>query len=169
MMLLNELKNEEFYIETHLSRANPIAKNIENTDEVLCDFLGANTYISSSWYNHLNVSTWNYEAVQIYGKIEIMTNDELFNHLNVLTSKFEFSQKCPVTIEKMGKDYVENEMKGTIGLKIIPTEILIKQKLSQNRDEINYKRIIEQLEKSSEAMDLSIAEKMKKNKKKEYK
>ncbi|WP_139422051.1 FMN-binding negative transcriptional regulator [Chryseobacterium mulctrae] len=160
MMMLNEDDPENIYIETHISRANPQAKTLTNGDEVLCDFLGAHTYISSSWYDHINVSTWNYEAVQIYGKIELMNHDELYQHLDKLTSKYEKSQQCPMMVKDMGKEFVEKEMKGAFGLKIIPTKIFIKQKLSQNRKEDDFENIILNLEKDDEN-GRQIAEKMK--------
>lgn len=160
MMQMNELGNNHFFIETHINRANPVARKMEEGDEVLCDFLGAHAYISSSWYDHVNVSTWNYEEVQIYGRIELMTEEELYKHLKKITAFFEAPQKCPMTIERMGKEFVEKEMKGALGIKIIPTEIKIKQKLSQNRDEINQQRIIENLNKSDYPMDKIIAKKM---------
>ncbi len=160
MMMLNEDDSENIYIETHISRANPQAKTLKNGDEVLCDFLGAHTYISSSWYDHINVSTWNYEAVQIYGKVELMNHDELYNHLDKLTSKYENFQQCPMMMKDMGKEFVEKEMKGAFGMKIIPTEIFIKQKLSQNRKENDFQNIISNLENGNEN-GKRIAEKMK--------
>jgi transcriptional regulator len=160
MMMLNEDNPENAYIETHISRANPQAKILKDGDEVLCDFLGAHTYISSSWYDHINVSTWNYEAVQIYGKVELMNHDELYAHLDKLTSKYENFQQCPMMVKDMGKEFVEKEMKGAFGMKIIPTEIFIKQKLSQNRKEADFKNIITQLEQSDDN-GKKIAEKMK--------
>jgi transcriptional regulator len=161
MMMLNEDNPEEIYIETHISRANPQAKILKDADEVLCDFLGAHTYISSSWYDHLNVSTWNYEAVQVYGKIKLMNHEELYNHLEKLTSKYEQSQKCPVFVKDMGKEFVEREMKGAFGIKIFPTEIYINQKLSQNRKESDYQNIIANLENSGNENSRKIADKMK--------
>ncbi|PTT37420.1 transcriptional regulator [Chryseobacterium sp. HMWF028] len=160
MMMLNEDDPENIYIETHISRANPQAKTLKNGDEVLCDFLGAHTYISSSWYDHINVSTWNYEAVQIHGKVEIMNSDELYAHLDKLTSKYENFQQCPMMVKDMGREFVEKEMKGAFGIKIIPTEIFIKQKLSQNRKETNFNNIISQLEQADDNAR-KIAEKMK--------
>lgn len=67
-MFLLKGNEDNFYLETHISKANPQAAVLQNGDEVLCDFLGPHAYISSSWYDHLNVSTWNYEAVQIRGR-----------------------------------------------------------------------------------------------------
>jgi transcriptional regulator len=164
MMMLNEDDPENIYIETHISRANPQAKTLTNGDEVLCDFLGAHTYISSSWYDHINVSTWNYEAVQIYGKVELMNHDELYQHLDKLTSKYEKFQQCPMMVKDMGKEFVEKEMKGAFGLKIIPTEIFIKQKLSQNRKEDDFENIILNLENGDEN-GRQVAAKMKQLKK----
>jgi len=161
MMMLNENDPENVYIETHISKVNPQAKTLKDGDEVLCDFLGAHTYISSSWYDHINVSTWNYEAVQIYGKVQLMNSEELYLHLEKLTSKYEKPQQCPMMVKDMGQEFVEKEMKGAFGLKIIPTEIFIKQKLSQNRKEGDFQNIISHLENSSDIYAAKIAEKMK--------
>ncbi|WP_294333908.1 FMN-binding negative transcriptional regulator [uncultured Chryseobacterium sp.] len=150
MMILNEDDPENRYIETHISRANPQAKLLKDGSEVLCDFLGAHAYISSSWYDHINVSTWNYEAVQIYGKVELMNDDEMYRHLDKLTTKYEKAQHCPVMLNDMGKAFVEKEMKGAFGMKIIPTEIFIKQKLSQSRKELDFRNIITNLEGGDE-------------------
>lgn len=88
MFLLNE-NNGEFFLETHISKVNFQAKVLKDDDEVLCDFLGAHSYISSSWYEKPNVSTWNYEAVHIRGKVKLMTDEELYKHLEKLTFKYE--------------------------------------------------------------------------------
>ena len=40
MFLLNETE-DDFYMETHISKANFQAKVLKDGDEVLCDFLGA--------------------------------------------------------------------------------------------------------------------------------
>ena len=159
MFLLNE-NGGNFYLETHISKANFQAKVLKDGDEVLCDFLGAHSYISSSWYNHQNVSTWNYEAVQIRGIVKLMNDEELYEHLRKLTFKYENTQKCPMFVENMGADLVKKEMKGAFGINIHPTEIFIANKLSQNRKEEDFKNIIKELEQSSDENSKNIAEKM---------
>lgn len=159
MFLLNE-NEESFYLETHISKANFQAKVLNDGDEVLCDFLGAHSYISSSWYDHQNVSTWNYEAVQIHGKVKLMNDDELYEHLRKLTFKYEKPQKCPMLVENMGDEYVKNEMKGAFGIHIFPTEIFIVNKLSQNRNESDFRNIMKELEETSDKNSHRIAEKM---------
>lgn len=162
MFLINESK-ENFYLETHVSKGNFQSKILKDGDEVLCDFLGANSYISSSWYDHLNVSTWNYEAVQIRGKVKLMTDDELFHHLEKLTFKYEQHQKCPVFADKIGEENIREEMKGAFGINIIPTEIHIVSKMSQNRDLHNMERIIANLQEKNAENEMKVAEKMTKN------
>ena len=162
MFILNE-SDEDFYLETHVSRGNLQAQVLEDGDEVLCDFLGANSYISSSWYDHQNVSTWNYEAVQVRGTIKLMTDDELYDHLRKLTLKFEQKQKCPVFAETIGEENIRNEMKGAFGINIFPTEIHIASKLSQNRKDADFQNIIKELQESPEENSRKIADKMKNN------
>lgn len=159
MFLLNET-NGDFYLETHISKANFQAKVLKDGDEVLCDFLGAHSYISSSWYEKTNVSTWNYEAVQIRGKVKLMNEEELYQHLEKLTFKYEKVQKCPMFVENMGKDLVRKEMKGAFGINIIPTEIFIANKLSQNRNEFDFENIILNLGESNNENSVKIGEKM---------
>lgn len=162
MFLLND-ECEDFFLETHISKANFQAKILDDGDEVLCDFLGAHSYISSSWYEKTNVSTWNYEAVQIRGKVKVMTVDELYEHLKKLTFKYEKVQKCPMFVENMGDEFVKKEMKGAFGINIYPTEIFIANKLSQNRNDSDFENIILNLGQSDFANDKKIAELMKEN------
>ncbi len=162
MFLINESKGS-FYLETHVSKGNFQSSVLEDGDEVLCDFLGANSYISSSWYDHLNVSTWNYEAVQVRGKVKLMTDDELYQHLVKLTSKYEQSQKCPVFADKIGEANIRGEMQGAFGINIIPTEVHIASKMSQNRDEPNMRSIITNLQEKNKENEMKVAEKMTKN------
>ncbi len=44
MFLVNE-KEDGFLLETHISKANFQAKVLKDGDQVLCDFLGAHSYI----------------------------------------------------------------------------------------------------------------------------
>jgi transcriptional regulator len=162
MFLLNE-NEKDFYLETHISKANFQAKVLKDGDEVLCDFLGAHSYISSSWYEKTNVSTWNYEAVQIRGKIKLMSDEELYQHLKKLTFKYEKVQKCPMFVENMGDELVRKEMKGAFGINIFPSEIFIANKLSQNRNDDDFENIILNLEQSDFDNDKKIAELMKQN------
>jgi transcriptional regulator len=147
----------------HISRANPQWKNFIDQEEVMAIFNGPHTYISSSWYNHENVPTWNYIAVHVYGTVRIIEGDELYQSLKHLVDKYEAKSEKPVSIEKMSSEYVHREMRGIVGFEITITDIHAAYKLSQNRDAENYHNVVEQLDKHGDYNAKAVAEAMKKN------
>jgi len=153
-------KGEEVLV-GHVSRGNKQWKGFDENNEVLAIFNGPHTYISSSWYDHENVPTWNYIAVHVYGKIRIVEGEELLTSLKKLVSKYETQSKNPVTVEEMSKKLLENELKGIVGFEILITDIQAAYKLSQNRDGKNKEKIIEELENRGDFESRQIAERMK--------
>jgi transcriptional regulator len=145
----------------HISKDNPQAKNLINDNEVLAVFNGPNSYISSSWYEKENVPTWNYIAVHIYGKVQIIEGEKLLNSLKKLVDKYEKKSKNPVSVEKMSNKTL-NQINGIIGFSIKITEIQAAFKLSQNRNEIDHSNIITELEKNENSINM--AQEMKKQK-----
>lgn len=128
-------------------------------------FPGSHSYISSSWYDHENVPTWNYLAVHVYGTIYIIEGYELKAELSKMVNKYEAVMPHPVSVERMTESFVQSEMKGIVGFKISITEIQAANKLSQNRDEKNYERIIEGPEKTGDSDSIEMAGIMKENRK----
>src|SRR3989304_1878675 len=79
---VTEDENGKISIHSHISRANPQWKTF-GSQEIMLIFQGAHTYISPTWYNHVNVPTWNYQSVHIYGKPRIISDhDELYELLS---------------------------------------------------------------------------------------
>jgi transcriptional regulator len=148
----------------HLSRANRQWKNFNNNDEVLAVFMGPDAYISSSWYDHENVPTWNYMAVHVYGRIRIVEGELLKEQLGKMVDKYEAGLENPVNLKTMSKEYLEQEIKGLVGFEIEISEIQAASKLSQNRDEKNYERILAGLAQKGDRDSLRMAELMKKKK-----
>lgn len=144
----------------HLSKANPQWKNFQGK-EVLAIFNGPHAYISSSWYNHENVPTWNYIAVHAYGSIKIIEGEALIESLRKLTDKYEKNSVHPVSVDNLSTAYFHKSLNGVVGLEITITKIEAAYKLSQNRDEVNHAAIIDQLEKRNQGDDLKVAGAMK--------
>ncbi len=88
----------------HVSRGNKQWKELSDSMEVLVIFTGPHTYISSSWYDHENVPTWNYEAVHVYGKVRVIEGEELINSLRSLTNKYEVNSVNPVSVDTNVKE-----------------------------------------------------------------
>jgi transcriptional regulator len=146
----------------HVSKDNPQAESFKTNDEVLAIFSGAHTYISSSWYDHENVPTWNYLAVHVYGKVTLYNHEQAVNSLKKLVDKYEANSKNPVSVENLSEKTMR-EARGIVAFEIEITAIEAKKKLSQNRDDKNYKNIISELENSKDNQAIAIANEMKKN------
>lgn len=128
-----------------MAYGNPQWRTFETAEDVLVIFQGPHSYISSSWYEHENVPTWNYQAVHVYGKAVILTEDELKQDLTWLLQKYEKHRKNPVLWENLSPQLLEKELKGIVGFKIKIQEVQAVDKLSQNRNEADYQNIIHKL------------------------
>ncbi|MFH6971983.1 FMN-binding negative transcriptional regulator [Flavobacterium petrolei] len=154
----NEEGNEILY--GHISKENPQWNGFIDNDQVLAVFTGPHSYISSSWYDHENVPTWNYIAVHVYGKIKIIEGEAVIESLKKLVDKYEQNSKNPVRIADLSKKTMM-QTRGIVAFEIEITEIQATRKLSQNRDEKNHQNIISELEKTEDFQAIAVANEMK--------
>jgi transcriptional regulator len=145
----------------HLSKENPQWKAFANDDQVLAVFSGPHSYISSSWYDHENVPTWNYIAVHVYGKIKIIEGEAVIESLKKLVNKYEQHSENPVRIEDLSQKTMRQTL-GIVAFEITIEEIQATKKMSQNRDDKNYQNIIAALEKTDKNESVAVANEMKK-------
>lgn len=141
----------------HMSRANPQWKSF-GEQEVLLIFQGAHAYISPRWYNHVNVPTWNYMMVHVYGRVRMLDGQELYDLLDNLVKKHE--DGTSYRLRALPQDFVEKEMKGVAGFALEVTRIDAGYKLSQNRDDESYGTIVEELEKRGDENSAGVAREM---------
>lgn len=145
----------------HLSKENPQWNGFIDNDQILAIFSGPHSYISSSWYDHENVPTWNYIAVHVYGKIKIIEGEAVIESLKKLVDKYEQNSENPVRVEDLSKKTMM-QSRGIVAFEIEITEIQATKKISQNRDEKNHQNIISELEKVNTNQSIAIAKEMKK-------
>lgn len=150
------------FVTGHMAYGNPQWRTFEKNEEVLVMFQGPHAYISSSWYEKENVPTWNYQAVHLYGTARVLENEELKQDLKALLQKYEKHREDPVLWETLSPHLLENQLKGIVGFKVKVGEIQAAYKLSQNRNEIDYHRIIDHLQKEGDLHSNNMAELMKK-------
>ena len=151
----------EHILSGHLAKANQQWKSISEKDDVLVIFQGPHAYISSSWYNHENVPTWNYLAVHVHGKLRLIEGEELMDHLKSLTDTYEEGRPNRVRVETMSESYVAGQLRALVGFEIKIEEVKASAKLSQNRDDMNYHQIVEKLKESEFPLDKEVASEMK--------
>ena len=160
--LLLEEKDGKKFLVGHVSKENPQAKSFKTNDEILAIFSGAHNYISSSWYDHENVPTWNYLAVHVYGKLQLHSPEESIEALKRLVNKYEAKSDKPIRVEDLSQKTML-QAHGIVSFEIEITAIEAKKKLSQNRDDKNYQTIISKLENSNDYQSIEVAKEMKKN------
>ncbi|MEO8357971.1 MAG: FMN-binding negative transcriptional regulator [Chloroflexota bacterium] len=151
---------EKLLINGHMSRANSLWRTFENRAEVLVMFQGPHTYISPTWYNHVNVPTWNYQSIHVYGSPHVITDhDEAYSLLKRLIDRHEMNSHYKM--ETLPQDFVDKEMKGIVAFQIEVTQIQANYKLSQNRNDEDYQNIISHLEERTDELSHGVAAAMK--------
>jgi len=161
-VLLKKIE-DDYYLTGHLAYGNPLWKTFEEVQDILVIFNGPHAYISSSWYEHENVPTWNYQAVHVYGKASLIEGIALEQDLTSLLEKYESFRENPVLWDKLSPELLQQEMKGIKGFKIKVEEVQAAYKLSQNRNASDYANIIKELYKEENPHADALAEAMKKN------
>jgi transcriptional regulator len=143
----------------HISKGNEQKRSLENGAQVLCIFTGPHAYISPRWYTEMNVPTWNYISVHVYGTLRLMEGAELKSALARLVDHFEAHMPAPVNMEEIPEKTLYDDMRGIIGFEIRIDDLQAAAKLSQNRDAESYQSVIAHLEAGDPASVL-VAEAM---------
>ena len=138
-----QLNAEQNSLFCHVARRNPQWKAIAE-QEVLVTFQGAHDYVSPTWYNSAGLPTWNYQAVHVYGKAELITDaNELQSLVNALSHTYEQSRAKP-----WEPDYNPSTLNMIVGIRIHISELQCQFKLSQNRSKEEQQNVIDALNNS---------------------
>ena len=148
---------------THIARVNSHWKNLNEKKNVLVLFQGPHCYISPQFYeSKVNVPTWNYTMVAVYGKPKIFHERE--KHLNLVHSMFEIMEpQFRNQWDDIPDEYKEKLFSGIVGIEIEVEKLEGKFKLSQNKTLNEQKRIIEGLKMSDDSLKRGVAEMMEEN------
>jgi len=137
------VKNGRIYF--HVSKRNRIAEHVERR-RVLISVSGREAYHSANWYSSNNqVPTWHYEAVEIEGEARRLSDSELVELLDGLSSLFErrHSPERPWTRAKMQPGTFEAMTKAIIGFEVNPVEIRGTRKFNQHKTRQDLRATIE--------------------------
>ncbi|WNB90956.1 FMN-binding negative transcriptional regulator [Bacillus sp. NEB1478] len=157
------LNKDENSLYGHFARPNEQWEDAAN-QQILVVFQGPHCYISPSWYETTKaVPTWNYVSIHLYGKLEIIEDQEIIlDSLNDMVNKYESSESL-YNLDAVESSFIKGMSKGIVAFKINITKIEAKAKLSQNHTVERQELIIKELEKTSNYDNKQVAELMKKN------
>jgi transcriptional regulator len=129
----------------HVARANPQWQGLAGR-EVLAIFSGPHAYVSPTWYGAASmVPTWNYQAVHVYGRFELIEDKTaLLELLRATVDKYEALQPRPWNFAD-DDAYVQKLLAGIIGFRIVISRVEGKWKLGQNHTAEVRRRAAEQL------------------------
>ncbi|MBK8554363.1 MAG: FMN-binding negative transcriptional regulator [Lewinellaceae bacterium] len=146
----------------HLSKANGQNDLLQEEQQALAIFQGPHHYISSQWYNHANVPTWNFLAVHLGGRVRRQTAEETRAAIEKMMARYEPSGQSSTSMDQLPADLLDRLFRGVQGFVMQVETISGKWKLSQNRDDESARNVIDALEKLGNDNALGIAAEMKK-------
>ena len=144
--LIMEERGDRLFLTGHIQRKTDHHLAFMQNPQVLVVYTGPHAYVSASWYsNPQTASTWNYMAVHARGRLQFLDDKKLLDILDKLTGYFENDPHSPALMEHMPEEYVQKMMQAIVAFEIEITSLDHVFKLSQNRDEKSYVRIIDHL------------------------
>ncbi|MGX1098920.1 FMN-binding negative transcriptional regulator [Amorphus sp. MBR-141] len=161
-LMLDETEGPFGTLYGHVARANPQWKSAA-AGEALVIFTGPDAYISPSWYAAKRehgkvVPTWNYVAVHAYGPAEFFDDaGRLRAVVTRLTVRHEAARREPWQVDDAPEDFIENQLRLIVGVRIPITRIEGKRKMSQNRSEADRTGVAKGLAESPSGADRDVA------------
>ena len=150
---------DRLIIHSHLAKANPHSEHLNGTSALFI-VQGPHTYISIKNYpSSQNIPTWNYIAVHLYGKTELIFDPEIVRqYLDELLEKHEKDalQQWWDADEK----YKAGMLSRIVSFRLRVEKLECKEKLSQNRNKLEQKNIIGSLLKTRDTNKKEIAKYM---------
>ena len=155
-----DLDNGQEVFYGHVAKGNRQWQQFEQkNNDVLLIFNGPQAYVSSSWYGYEEVPTWNYIAVHVYGKIQIIDEEELLYALTRLVDKHEQHSAKPIRVQNLSSKTMR-QIRGIVGFKVSISEIQAAYKLSQKHNEADYNNIVHHLKRSPKPSDQAVGKAM---------
>ncbi len=134
---------EDLTILTHVGR--PDERNHRfGSEEVLLIVAGPHGYISPSWYveGATPAPTWNFSVAHCYGVPEILEPDENLRVLTRLVDHFERHVEHPLPLDQ---EIGARIARGTVGLRLPITRFVCKVKMSQDKDPVSQRQVLDEL------------------------
>lgn len=138
----------KLFLTGHIMKNTDHHKAFLHNSNVLAVFTSPHVYVSGTWYdNPSQASTWNYISVHAKGTIQFGDEAALINILKRLTLHYENNDARSSTVfDNLKEEYRNPLLKAIVAFEVEVTEMDSVFKLSQNRDEKSYHKIIEKLE-----------------------
>lgn len=138
----------------HVARGNSLWR--QNGTRTLVVFQGPEAFISPSWYPAKQehgkvVPTWNYAVVHAHGTLRTIDDATwLRAHVEELTRTHESHRPLPWHITDAPADFIDQTIKGIVGIEMRIERLVGKWKVGQNRSDADREGAADALAKEGE-------------------
>lgn len=141
--VLLDPKAEELTLVTHLGKPDDELHGL-GQGEMLAIVQGEHGYVSPSWYapGATRAPTWNFSVAHLYGTPEVLSEEENLEALARLVERFEREVEEPMFLER---EWATPFARGTVGIRLRVERFVCKRKLSQDKDPVSRRNVIERL------------------------
>ena len=122
----------------HVSRANPVWRELGSASPCVVMFQGAQAYITPGWYpgkaEHGEVvPTWNYVVAHAHGVARAVEDrDWIYDMLRRLTERHEAPRAAPWSVSDAPVPFMERMMRAIVGIEVPIDRLEGKLKASQD-------------------------------------
>jgi len=145
--LLLEEDEEGIVLVSHVGRPDERLHGLGER-ELMVIVSGPQGYISPGWYDTSPaVPTWNFAVAHLYGRPEILSDDENLGVLDRLVAYFENALPEPYLMRQTLENaaYAERIVHGTVGFRLRVDRFEAKEKMSQDKPDEVVDRVIRAL------------------------
>ncbi len=134
---------EELAIVTHLGRPDDELHEL-GAGEMLIVVQGEHGYVSPSWYapGATRAPTWNFSVAHLYGTPQVLSEEENLESLRRLVERFERHVEEPMHLDR---EWAAPFARGTVGIRLRVERFQCKRKLSQDKDPVSQRQVIQHL------------------------
>lgn len=124
----------------HVSRANPVWRQLSGGAASVVTFMGPQAYITPAWYPGKSehgkvVPTWNYVTVHVHGTARAVEEPNwMLDMLTRLTDAQEAPNPAPWKVTDAPSDYVQRMLRAIVGIEITIERLEGRLKVSQDED-----------------------------------
>jgi len=142
-ILLDE-EAPELTVLTHVGRPDEQVHGFGDR-EIMLIVQGRHGYISPSWYaadQAMRVPTWNFSVAHCYGVPQILGEEENLGVLGRLVEHFERHVEEPIRLDP---EWGRPVARGTVGIRLPVTRFICKIKMSQDKDPVTQRQVMQAL------------------------
>jgi transcriptional regulator len=141
-VLLDE-ECEGLAVFTHVGRPDDQLHGLGER-EIMLIIQGVHGYVSPSWYapGAIRAPTWNFAVAHLHGLPEILDEETNLRTLAKLVRHFECHVKEPMMLDL---EWGAPVAKGTVGMRLSITRFECKVKMSQDKDPVTQRQVMQAL------------------------